>query len=195
MQTYLDTLLRALLPAFSTLCLDNCELNETTIVLVLSTAAYPACGYLSGRVRSRYWRSFPISPGQISRCACICIYANSPVPLRPVYSVSSPNVSPKSSLMLVVPRRQAAQVRMGLAVGGKAGSRLSRELHLHTSAVTLLGQECGIEEPSGALPTMIGVDDWTFRNGVCYGTLLVDLQTIGPRMCCQTGLQLLFSHG
>jgi hypothetical protein len=171
MQTSLDALLRALLPAFSPLGLENCELDETTLLLTLSPttppAACPACGLLSSRVRSRYWRTLSDLPWAsltvrlrlpLRKFAC-----TNPICSRRIFAECLPEVAPYARCTA---RYQAAQGRLGLALGGEAGARLSQHLHLPTSAATLLRRVRRMPEALPAKPTVLGVDEWALRKGL-----------------------------
>jgi hypothetical protein len=73
-----------------------------------------------------------------------------------------------------------AHSRIGFVVGGEAGSRISADLALSTSPDTLIRTVRAFPEPKTPLVSCLGVDDWAFRKGVSYGTILVDLESRRP---------------
>ena len=162
--------------------LDNLVLIPNTAVALLSstapTAVCPRCGTSSDRIHSRYRRTVADLPCQ-NRAVVLRLIVRKfrcPQPDCPqsIFCERLPD--------LLIPHARCtgrladAHRSLGFALGGEAGARLAERLTMPTSPDTLLRRiNEAVEEPSGPV-RFVGLDDWAWRKGHYYGTIVVDLE-------------------
>jgi transposase len=77
-------------------------------------------------------------------------------------------------------RLRKALLALGLATSAEVSERLSPALGMLTSAPTLLRHLRQVNDPLPQSVRILGVDDWAWKKGQTYGTILVDLQKRCP---------------
>ena len=89
-----------------------------------------------------------------------------------------------SAMVLPRARRTArlaeAQRHIAFSAGGEGGARLASRLAMPVSGDTLLRLIRTAPLPAAPVPRVVGIDDWAWRRGQRYGTLIVDLERNRP---------------
>ncbi len=142
------------------------EAEEITLILRTTspTAPCPSCGTISPRIQSRYTRTLRDLPSvghpihlilQVRRFFCknhTCVQK------------------------IFVERLQKALCELGLKIGGQGGADLGSELGMSGSRDTILRLVRQSEQTAQQEPHVIGLDDWAWKRGLRYGTLICDLE-------------------
>lgn len=77
-------------------------------------------------------------------------------------------------------RLSAALQALGLATSGEAGARVSEQLGMPVTAPQLIRSLRRVIVPPFSTVRVVGIDDWCWKKGQTYGTILVDLERRKP---------------
>lgn len=150
----------------------------TLVLMSTQTARYcPGCSKPSTRVHSRYTRILADLPCQgrlvrlqieVRRFRCMETTCR-----RTTFAEQFPGLAAAHARR--TSRQAEALCEVAFALGGRAGVPLAKKLCLPTSRHTLLRLLRRMPAPATNTPLQVGIDDFAWKKGDHYGTILVDL--------------------
>lgn len=174
-----------ILPDLSDLVIGHAHMtNEVTVTVHAAspTASCPCCGTICKRVQSRYTRMLRDLPASGRPVHLIVrvrrFFCQESTCIRKIFAERFPSLTlPRVKFTL---RLQEALQEMGFELGGEAGARLGKKLSYPGSPDTILRLVKRAELPAASSPRVVGLDDWSWKRRLHYGTLICDLESHHP---------------
>jgi len=178
----LDDLCSRLLPPdehlhFETLILED---HHLTLVAAMTApkAVCPDCHQPSHRMHSGYPRTLADLPWALMPVELVLhvrrFFCDTSGCGRLTFTERLPTVAPLYARTTT--RLRHSQAYTGLALGGSAGARQLARQSLPGSRNTVLRRVRSLPTPAYPPPHVVGIDDWAWRKGHRYGTIVVDLE-------------------
>ncbi len=167
------------LPGFS---IEQITLADGVITVLAQSrttrASCPVCASLSSRVHSRYERTLSDLPwsGRTVRLVVQVrrFFCQQPTCPRMTFVETIPTVAERYARRTI--RLKEVLESLALALGGEQGSRFTEVLRIRCSPDTLLRLLRRLPNDPFEPPRVVSLDDWAWRRGHRYGTLICDLE-------------------
>ena len=152
------------------------------VACVLKHAACPLCEHPSERIHGRYGRTVadvPCGGRKVTLALTVRKFVcNTPECPRKIFTERLPALV--QSYARMTNRLSEALQTLGFATCGEVGERLAPKLGMGVTGPTLLRRMRTVSIPPPCSVRVLGIDDWSWKKGVSYGTILVDLELRRP---------------
>jgi transposase len=166
--------------------IDQIQITEKglmiEVVATTPTSCCPLCSEPSSSIHCHYRRTLsdvPCAGRRVQLFLTVRKFScRNPYCERKVFAERLPTfVEPRARMTI----RYCQQITsIGLATCGKGGVRLAARLGMQTSRDTILRRVMGLPDRATGSVLYLGIDDFSFRRGQWFGTILVDLESHRP---------------
>ena len=148
----------------------------------LQSAVCPLCQHSSERIHGSYGRrvaDVPCGGRRVTLALTVRKFVcGSPDCPRKIFTERLPALV--QSYARITNRLSELLQTLGFATCGELGERLAPKLGMCASGPTLLRRMRAVCIPPPKCVRILGIDDWAWKKGQTYGTILVDLETRRP---------------
>jgi transposase len=152
------------------------------VACLLKSAACPLCQHPSERIHGSYRRTVadvPCGGRKVTLALTVRKFVcGKPECPRQIFTERLPALV--QSYARMTNRLSEALQLLGFATCGEVGERFAPKLGMHISGPTLLRRMRTRSCPQPSSVRILGIDDWSWKKGMTYGTLLVDLELRKP---------------
>lgn len=175
-----------LIPDSESVELEELVADDAGVTLVVRasrpTAGCPDCAQPATRVHSWYerrlgdlpWQGLPVHVRLYTRRW----FCDAPGCTRRIFTERFPALVPPHGRRTA--RLSTLLTALAFALGGRPGARLLAAIGPVVSHDTLINTIRQADLPPAPTPRVLGVDDWSYRRGQVFGTILVDLERRRP---------------
>lgn len=142
------------------------------------TASCPRCGTAGSRIHSRYQRTIADvtfgGRGLVLKVLVrkwLCPDAACP---QHIFAEQFPGLAQRYARM--TDRLVEVLQSLGVTTNGADAARIASKLGLSTTAKTIIRRVLQLPLPKDPSVRMVGIDEWAWKKGSRYGTILVDLE-------------------
>ncbi len=162
---------------------EHIQITEHGLVIEVKashpTSCCPLCAQTSDSIKTHYRRVLRDAPcvgRQIQLLLMVRkFYCRNPYCPQKVFTERLPTFVEPWARMTIRCCQQITSI--GLATCGKGGARLAARLGMQTTRPTILRRIMGLPDVSGSSVVYLGIDDFAFRRGYRFGTILVNLES------------------
>jgi hypothetical protein len=173
-------------PLPESLAITSVSVIDTQLVVRVvcrsPTACCPLCQLPSDRIHGHYGRTVADLPCA-GRCVILALTVRKFVcrtPTCPQQIFTERLLELVQSYARITNRLREVLIAISLATSSEVCARLAPKLGLQVSAPTLLRYLRTVSCASPTSVRILGIDDWSWKKGQIFGTLLVDLERRKP---------------
>ena len=165
------------------LVIESVEAEAGALVILAHSASRsadcPLCGSPSAKIHSTYQRSLTDLPSHgravriklsTRRFRCVLATCGRRIFTERLTATAGRPFARRTT------RLESIVHHLGLALGGRPGQSFARRLLLPVSKDTLLRVVRRHLAPPATAARVVGIDDWAFKRGHRYGTIICDLE-------------------